>query len=133
MKIYLFGNPLLPNDSLPLRWKKNLEKLFPQIIFETVDVNENFPRIGERNLIILDTVIGIKEPMVLDLDDFDQAQLGFKKNKKSPISPHDYDLLLHLLLLKKLKKIDSVKIIGIPNIENKKMFDELIKIIEYLN
>lgn len=122
MKIYIFGNPLLPNDSLPIKWKENLEKEFPKIIFEIVDVNENFPRTGNRNLIILDTVIGIKEPVILDLDDF-------KKNKNSPISPHDYDLLLHLLLLKKLKKIDKVKIIGIPNIDTKETFDSLVCLI----
>lgn len=126
MKIYIFGNPLLPNDSLPIKWKGRLQEAFPKIIFELVDPNENFPRMGLRNLIILDTVIGIKKPMILDLDDFE-------KNKKSPVSPHDYDLLLHLLLLKKLKKIDSLKIIGVPSIENKEIFDMLVEIIKNLN
>lgn len=122
MIIYLFGNPLLPNDSLPIKWKGRLREAFPEIIFEIVDPNENFPAIGERNLVILDTVIGIKKPVILDLD-------NFEKNKKSPISPHDYDLLMHLLLLKKLKKIDNVMIIGVPNIDTKKAFDDLIKLI----
>lgn len=123
MTIYIFGNPLLPNDSLPIKWKGRLREVFPEIIFELVDPNENFPRMGLRNLIILDTVIGIKKPMILDLDDC-------QKNKKSPISPHDYDLLFHLLLLKKLKKIDSVKIIGVPNKDNNKVFEKLIEIIK---
>lgn len=122
MTIYIFGNPLLPNDSIPIKWKGSLEKLFPEIIFELVDPNENFPRMGIRNLVILDTVIGIDRPMILDLEEFE-------KNKKSPISPHDYDLLLHILLLKKLKKIDKVKIIGVPNKENKKTFDKLVELI----
>lgn len=122
MTVYIFGNPLLPNDSIPIKWKGLLRKAFPEIIFELVDPNENFPRIGKRNLTILDTVVGIKEPMILDLEDFE-------KNKKSPISPHDYDLLMHLLLLKKLKKIDKVKIIGVPNKENKKTFDKLVELI----
>lgn len=125
MTIYIFGNPLLLNDSLPLKWKSRLKKLFPEIKFELADPNENFPRTGERNITILDTVVGIKEPMILDLDDFE-------KNKKSPISPHDYDLLLHLLLLKKLKKINSVKIIGLPNIGNEETFKKLTEVISTL-
>jgi len=126
MKIYIFGNPLLPNDSLPIKWKGRLRKAFPGIIFELADPNENFPRIGERNLTILDTVIGIKEPIVLDLDDF-------QKNKNSPVTPHDYDLLFHLLLLKKLKKIDSAKIIGLPNIETEDIFVKLVSILKIFN
>jgi hypothetical protein len=50
--------------------------------------------------------------MVLDLDDPDLSFDG----KKTPISPHDYDLLFHLLLLKKLKRINKVIIIGVPNV-----------------
>lgn len=122
MTIYIFGNPLLRNDSLPIKWKGRLQELFPKIIFETADVNLNFPGIENRNIVVLDTVIGIDKPMILGLDDF-------QKNKKSPVSPHDYDLLMHLLLLKKLKKIDTVKIIGIPNNEDKKTFDKLVKLI----
>jgi len=107
MKIYVLGNPLVKQDSLPLKILPKLKSLFPQIKFEIVDPNENFPHKNEKNLIILDTVIGIKKPTILDLDDFE-------KEKKTPISPHDYDLLTHLLLLKKIKKIKKVKIIGVP-------------------
>lgn len=45
--------------------------------------------------------------MILNLDDFE-------KKKKTPISPHDYDLLFHLLLLKKIKRLKKVIIIGLP-------------------
>lgn len=106
-KIYVFGNPLVKEDSIPLRLLPDLIKSFPKVTFVVTDPNENFPTQGEKDLIILDTVIGIKKPTVLNLSDFD-------KNKSTPVSPHDYDLLFHLLLLKKLKKIKYVKIIGIP-------------------
>ncbi len=105
--IYVFGNPFVPQDSLPLQLIDQLKQKFPKINFQVVDPNENFPPEGEKNLVIIDTVIGIKKLMILDLNDFND-------NKKTPISPHDYDLLFHLLLLKKMKKIHSVKIIGIP-------------------
>lgn len=107
MKIYVFGNPLVKKDSLPLRLLPSLRKKFPKIKFIVTDPNENFPPAGEKNLIILDTVQGIKKPMILDLHDLE-------KNTKTPISPHDYDLLLHLLLLKKLGKVNIVRIIGVP-------------------
>jgi Ni,Fe-hydrogenase maturation factor len=107
MKIYIFGNPLVKEDSLPLKILPKLKSLFPQIKFETVDPNENFPPKDEKNLIILDTVIGVKKPTIFNLDDFE-------KGGRTPMSPHDYDLLMHLLLLKKMKKIDKVKIIGLP-------------------
>jgi len=109
MKIYLFGNPLIKKDSLPLKLLPKLKIKFPQIDFIAADPNEDFPPVGEKNIIILDTVIGIKEPKILDLDDFQTPAGG-----KTPISPHDYDLLFHLLLLKKIKRLDKVKIIGLP-------------------
>lgn len=107
-KIYVLGNPLVTEDSIPLQFLPDLKKSFPEIEFLLVDPNENFPPEGEKNLLILDTVIGIKKPTLLDLN-------RFMTNKKTPISPHDYDVLLHLLLLKKMKRIESVKIIGIPS------------------
>lgn len=107
-KIYIFGNSLIQEDSLPLKLIEKLKKNFPKIEFVYADPNENFPPKGEKELIIIDTVKGIKEPMILQLDDFES-----KKN--TPISPHDYDLLFHLLLLKKTKKINKVKVIGVPN------------------
>ena len=114
MKVYVFGNPLLKNDSLPLKILPRLKKTLSLINFEIVDPNENFPPEKEKDLIILDTVFGIKKPMVLDLDD---PSLSFDR-KKTMISPHDYDLLFHLLLLKKLKRINKVIIIGVPNLVN---------------
>ena len=108
MKIYVFGNPLVEEDSLPLRLLPQLQKKFPDIDFMVVDPNENFPPGGERDLIILDTVKGISGVSLLDYSNLALIE-------KSPISPHDYDLLLHLLLLKKMGRIDTVKIIGFPS------------------
>lgn len=107
MIIYVFGNPVVEKDSLPLKLLPYLKKAFSKIEFKQVDPNENFPPEGEKDLIILDTVLGIKKSTLLDLNDLAEKE-------KTPISLHDYDLLLHLLLLKKMKKIDRVTIIGIP-------------------
>lgn len=108
MKIYVFGSLLVEEDRLPIQILPSLQKSFPQIVFEVVDPNENFPPKGEKDLIILDTVKGLKQPKIFNLDHLQEL-------KKSPNSPHDYDLRMHLLLLKKLKKINSVRILGTPN------------------
>jgi Ni,Fe-hydrogenase maturation factor len=107
MKIYVFGNELVGEDNLPLQLLPQLKKKLPIVKFVIADPNEDFPPEGERDLVILDTVKGIKKPSILHLEDFEKAG-------KTPVSPHDYDLLMHLLLLKKLKRIKKVTIIGLP-------------------
>ena len=107
MKIYVFGNPLVKEDAMPLTIISQLRQTYTDIDFITVDPNENFPPESEKDLIILDEVKGIKQVTLLDYSDLSSIE-------RSPISPHDYDLLLHLLLLKKMRKINKVKIIGIP-------------------
>lgn len=123
MKIYVFGNSLVDEDSLPLKLLAQLKNAFPKTEFVIADPNENFPQENERDLIILDTVKGIKSPKIFRLDDI-------QKLKKSPDSPHDYDLGMHLLLLKKLKKINSVKIIGIPYPFKKIHYNNLLQLID---
>ncbi len=125
LKIYVFGNPLVKEDSLPIKLLPDLQKAFPKIEFIVIDPNENFPPSGEKDLTILDTVIGIKKPTILNLDDF-----GSKG--KTPISPHDYDLLFHLLLLIKLKKIYSVKIIGLPQVKTAGVIEKIKNLIDIL-
>ncbi len=126
MTIYVFGNLLVKDDSLPLEIIPSLQKIFPKIEFEIADPNENFPPGGEKDLIIFDIVKEIKRPKIFSLNDL-------QKLSRSPNSPHDYDLGMHLLLLKKLKKIDTVKIIGVPSwYDRTEMVQELKNIISTL-
>jgi len=122
MKIYVFGNPLVKEDNLPLKILPKLKKIFSQIKFKVVDPNENFPPRNEKKLIILDTVQGLKQPKIIKLTDLQEL-------KKTPNSTHDYDLGMHLLLLKKLKKIKSVKIIGLPFTLKKTHYNLLLQLI----
>ncbi len=104
MKVYLIGNPLVPEDSLPLLLKTDLEKIFSQHEFIEADPNENF--VPERNSLIIDTIIGLDEVRLFDsLDDFADHKLT---------SPHDYDLLFHLKLLIKLGKVKDIILLGLP-------------------
>lgn len=102
--IFILGNPLLENDSLPVAIKPLLIRNFPDFEFKHVDPSEGDEISG--NPVIIDTVIGIKKIRVFkNLTDF----------QKSPRnSVHDYDLHLYLGLMLKLKKISSFTIIGIP-------------------
>ena len=107
MRIYVFGNPLVKEDGLPRKILPALKKSFPKIEFIAADPNENFPAKGEKNIIILDAVKGLNKPRLLGFDELENIA-------NTPVSPHDYDLMLHLQLLRKLKRIDKVKIIGLP-------------------
>ena len=104
MKIYVVGNPLLSEDSIPLKLLPKLRKAFPREHFEEADPNENF--IPEEGSIIIDTIQGIDNVRWFD-------NLAVFQTTNS-VSPHDYDLGFHLLLLFKLKKIRAVRILGIP-------------------
>ena len=58
MKVLVFGNLLLDNDSLPLRIIPKLHEKSPDVEFKEIDPTEDLENQG-RNLMILDTVEGI--------------------------------------------------------------------------
>src|SRR3989338_9065843 len=103
-RIFVFGNPDLMFDSLPLRILDKLKKQFPDITFEVLDPNEEWD--PPKNLIVIDTVFGIDHPKIVSRRD---CLSGYPK-----ISLHDFDAGTHILYLKKLGKIKKIKIIGIP-------------------
>lgn len=127
MTIYIFGNPDLKFDSLPIKILPKLQKKFPAIKFKIKDPNEEWD-FSEEYLYIIDTVVGIKKVAVFsDISIF----------KKSPaISLHDFDLYADLILMKKLGKLPAnrIKIIGIPPDYNKeKAYNETTdKILELI-
>ena len=103
-KIFVFGNPDLPMDSLPLRIMPRLQKSFPQTGFVTVDPNEEWE--VPKELVAIDTAQGIEKVEVFD--DLDK----FEKVPRTTM--HDFDALTNLRYLKKLGKLGSVRIIGVP-------------------
>ncbi len=104
MKIFVFGNPDLAFDSLPLQILPELEQRFPEIEFKTKDPNEEF-EIPEE-LVIMDTVEGIDNVMLFE---------NLKRFADHPhVSLHDFDLWSQLKYLQKLGKLKKIKIIGIP-------------------
>lgn len=104
MIVYIFGNPDLKIDSLPIRILPKLKKNLPRIDFQMKDPNEDWDI--PKKLVIIDTVLGIEEIKIFtDLDKFSAARR---------VSLHDFDLGAELSYLKKLGKIKKIKIIGIP-------------------
>ena len=123
MNVYVFGNPLVPGDSGPERMLANLKEKFSEHTFIITDPNDSFPLFNERNPIIFDTIKKLSRPHVFRFEDL-------ISNGTPLVSGHDYDLFVHLSLLKKLRRIDSVTIIGMPEVAevSSQLAEELIKI-----
>lgn len=125
MKILVFGNPLVEKDNLTLKILLRLRESFPKIEFKEFDPSESLEKEG-RNLLILDVCEGINHVTILDNPDILET---FKVR-----SMHDFDLSYNLKLLKKMKMIDSVKIIGIPMwMAEDDAFEEVSNIIPKIN
>ena len=104
--IYLVGNLLVEEDSLSILLKPKLEKEFPDVEFREYDPMEDLPQDAE-DLVIIDTVKGLKELRVFDDIDAFASQTAY--------SMHDFDLGWSLKLYKKLRMFKTIKILGIPS------------------
>ncbi|KPJ85001.1 hypothetical protein AMJ57_04675 [Parcubacteria bacterium SG8_24] len=104
MRVFVFGNPEIAIDSLPLRLLPRLRRLFPQTDFVDVDPNEDWDIPEEMT--VIDTVIGLGAPNVFD---------DLRNFERSPaVTMHDFDALAYLRLLIKLGKLQRVTVIGLP-------------------
>jgi len=123
MQIYIFGNPDLEIDSLPIRILPELKIRFPEIDFVILDPNEEW-KIPEE-MVMIDTVVGIKELTVFDdLKHFIEAPR---------ISVHDFDAFFNLIYLQKLGKLKKIKIFGLPpEMSEHEAGDNLTKVINKL-
>lgn len=110
-KIFVFGNPRIKSDSMPLKILPALQKKFPQIDFIIGDPTELIDY-DRDELWFLDTVQGIDDVKFID-------DLSTFENPKG-LGVHDYDLNFDLKLLSKLGKVKKVKTIVIPHKMSKK-------------
>jgi Ni,Fe-hydrogenase maturation factor len=101
---YVFGNPLVREDSIPLKIIEKLRKGFPSFAFVEFDTTEDIE--PQKELNIIDTVKGIKKVEIIE-------NLDRIVNDKI-YSMHDFDLGYNLKIWKKMGMVDSVRIIGIP-------------------
>lgn len=104
MDIWLFGNPDLSEDSLPLQMLPRLRQAFPHSTFTVQDPLDEWRLPGE--LFIIDTVKGIDCVRAFgSLDEFQEAPR---------VTMHDFDAVMELRLLQKLGKLPALKIFGVP-------------------
>lgn len=120
--IYIFGNELLDFDNLPTKLAPKLKKKFPLIDFIIQDPTENIKPSAKGELVIIDTVMGIKEVRVFNnIDEIETEKI---------YSMHDFDLAFNLKLLKKIGKLKKVTIFGVPSKMNEKIaLEQLIKLL----
>ncbi|HEY4477353.1 MAG TPA: hypothetical protein VJB56_01885 [Candidatus Paceibacterota bacterium] len=119
--VYVFGNPDIKEDSLPLQILPRLQKEFPDILFRVLDPNEEWD--APENLVIIDTVLGIDKVTVFD--DLDQFSLAPR------VSLHDFDAYANLRLLSKLGKLKTIKIIGVsPETQENTAFEKVKSLLE---
>ncbi len=122
-RIFVSGNSLSKEDSIPIKLIPLLKKQFPKVDILELDPAETMPE--EKHMVLIDTVINTKKIILINNLD----QLG----KQASYSLHDLDLATNLKLMKKLKILKKVTIIGLPpDIEVKKAFNELKAIITNL-
>lgn len=105
MKISIIGNADLPFDSLPVQIMPELQREFPQIDFVMEDPNDlDVP--NEDEIYFIDTIKGLKKPRMITIDEIKATQ--------ARATAHDFDLSIHLLLMKKLKPNVKIGILGVP-------------------
>ena len=107
MKMYVFGNPDHPSDSLALKVSKKLNK-FPGILFEFINPNADIPISSDKQINILDSVMGIEKVTLFSEKDIDKLILSPRT------TAHDYDLGFQLKYLTKIGRLKKVNIIGLP-------------------
>jgi len=116
--IYLVGNLLVEEDSIPLKLKSELQKAFKTVEFKEFDPTEDLPD-DLNELVMIDSIEGInKSQSFEDVDRF-MTQKNY--------SMHDFDLGWQLKLAKKMGKLYKVKIIGVPQKGDLKKILEEVK------
>ena len=102
--VWIFGNPDFAPDAVPLKILPALKKQLPQFEFIIKDPHEEW--ILPPRLIIVDTIKGIKSPLVF------QSLAAFKDSPR--LTLHDFDLITNLRWLAKLNRLPPFAIIGLP-------------------
>jgi Ni,Fe-hydrogenase maturation factor len=108
MKIYVFGNQDLREDSSAIKVYEKLKDKVRGIEFIQVDPNQDLPFKDSEQVVILDTVLGIDKVSEIQDEDLDKIILA------KSLTVHDFDLGFQLRYLKKIGKLGKVMIIGIP-------------------
>jgi Ni,Fe-hydrogenase maturation factor len=116
MKVLVFGNPFVKEDTMALRVGKELEKKGIKVK-EVMDLDELEELRDWSEVVLVDTVKGLKEVKRVSVKGIEQ---------KSVFSIHDLDLGFYLKVKKKLGELKEIKIIGVPMKGNPKELSEKV-------
>jgi Ni,Fe-hydrogenase maturation factor len=108
MNIYVFGNECVAEDKRAIDVARVLEGTLGGVSFVFVQPNEDIPFVNERHVVIIDTVQGMHDVVLVEEDRLDGLILSPRG------SVHDFDLALQLRYLKKLNRLGEVTVIGVP-------------------
>jgi len=117
MLVLAFGSG---NDRQAWQVADKIKKYFPGVKFvKTENPDDVFSYSGK--IVIIDSVKGIKKTVLLSLNDI---------KKRNIYTLHDFDLAFFLNLMKDMKKISDVKIIGVPMKLDKNVVEDARKMLE---
>jgi Ni,Fe-hydrogenase maturation factor len=108
MNVYVFGNEYVAEDIRAIEVARDLQNTVEGVSFVFVGPNEEVPFADEPRVVILDTIQGIQDVALVEGDEFDGLLLSPRG------SVHDFDLAFQVRYLKKLGKLGTVTVIGIP-------------------
>ena len=108
MKVYVFGNEDVSEDRQAIEAAEKLDRAVDGVSFVFVKPNEDVPFVNESHVVILDTVHGIRDVVLIEGDKFGELVLSPRG------SVHDFDLAFQLRYLRKINKLGEVTIIGVP-------------------
>jgi Ni,Fe-hydrogenase maturation factor len=108
MNVYVFGNEYVAEDIRAIEVAQELQNTVEDVSFVFVNPNEDVPFVNEPRVVILDTIQGIQDVALVEGDEFDGLLLSPRG------SVHDFDLAFQLRYLKKIGKLGTVTVIGIP-------------------
>lgn len=122
MNIYVFGNKDVWFDKVAFEVAEELKEFFPNLRFVSIKPNEDLPFDNKKDVIILDAIEGLKEVKVFNENSIERLTIRGRS------TVHDFDLAFQLKYLKKLGKIDKVKIIGLPMNKKEINVEDLVKV-----
>lgn len=108
MNVYVFGNEDLAFDNQAIKVAEKLKGLIDGCEFVNIKPNQDLPFVGEKNVVIMDTVEGIDDIRIIENEDMKNISLAGKT------SAHDFDLGFQLKYLKKIGRLGKITIIGLP-------------------
>ena len=114
--IYVFGNPYLEDDNFAHKIAENLKEKAKFIPLKNPD---DLLDVGSEELLLMDVVRGIKEPIIID-------KIEHLKTRKL-YSLHDFDVGYFLNLMKQTGWTKKIKIIGLPQKGNVEEISKKVK------